>query len=409
MAPPIQASGDFDTEVAALFDSLLTAVHEDPESGAARGRLGMAYFAANLREAALESFDQASVLDPGEPRWPFHAAVVLADLGKLPAAVQRMDAVIALEPDYAPAWWRRGEWLLGTGEFAAAGEAFRRSVELKPDHPGGHVGRARVALKLRRPQEAADILEDALRNDPLVSFVPYIHQLLGTAYARLGQEDRAKLHLAQGRAGRPAWSDRWSRELDEYRVSMNDRVRFAVKAAKGGRHDRVVEILEPARAIYPEDARIVEHLGVAYFNLGRVREAQQALESLRDLDPGNAFAYLHLSSVYEAQQKPAQALAQVTRALELNPRMARGHRRLGDLLDRLGRPEEAMAAYAEAVRLEPKDAELRLTAAALAHRQGRTEEAEAGYARAEELAPGVFTARIARLRRNHGQEDGGDG
>ncbi|HMB71341.1 MAG TPA: tetratricopeptide repeat protein, partial [bacterium] len=342
MDPPVEASGDFDPEVAALFSRLLREAREAPEDGAPRGRLGMAYAAANLPEAAAQCFDQARAMDPGEPRWWYHAALTRADTGDLPLAAALMDSVIARESDFAPAWWRRGEWLLAVGDLEGAESCFLRATELKPDHPGGWVGLARVRLQQGRAADASEILEGILAQDSLRAFIPYVQQLLGTAYARLGRLDEAKVLLARGRSGRPPWSDRWERELDEYRVSRAERVQASVKALKSGRYDQALEILEPLRESHPGDVRVLEQIGVAYFNLGRLDEAEEAFQAWIALAPEEPAALQAMSAVRGARGDVDRALELARRALELNPRQTRGHRRLAEVLLAAGRPEEAL-------------------------------------------------------------------
>jgi tetratricopeptide (TPR) repeat protein len=403
-APPesadeiVEPSGDFDPEVAALFDSLGAAARRLPEDGDARGTLGLALAANGLRESAALTLDQATALAPGEARWWYHAALARAELGDVTGAAARMDSALARKSDYAPAWWRRGEWAQAAGNLDRAEECFGRAADILPDHPAGWIGLARVHLQRGNAAGAARVLEDLLGRQPLATFVPYIHQLLGTAYARGGDAERAKGHLAQGRAGRPPWSDRWAKELDDYRVSVSERVRAAIKASRAENHDEVLAILEPLRQTAPDDARVLEPLGVAYFHLGRIPDAKRAFDELLAQDPDNAFAWVHLSHVHEAMDEPQEALRAARRAVELNPRIARTHRRLAEVLRRLSRFDDALAAYEEAVRHDPDDPDLLLDAAALAADLRRADEAAARLDRVESLRPG--DARAQEIRRH---------
>ncbi|MGQ0722372.1 MAG: tetratricopeptide repeat protein [Candidatus Eiseniibacteriota bacterium] len=395
----MEPSGDFDPEVAALLDSLTAAARRQPRDGEARGTLGLAYAANGLRESAAVTFDQATALAPAEPRWWYHAALARAELGDLTAAAARMDSVVSRTEDYAPAWWRRGEWAQAAGDLDRAEESFRRAAEILPDHPAGWIGLARIRLQREDAAGAAKLLEELLAREPLPTFLPYIHQLLGTAYARGGNAEAAKVHLALGLSGRPPWSDRWAKEIDDYRVSVSEKVRAAIKASRSERHEEVLAILEPLRATASDDARVLEPLGVAYFHLGRIPEAKRAFDELIAQDPDNAFAWAHLSHVHEAMDAPAEALRAARRAVELNPRIARTHRRLADVLQRLGRFDDALASYDEAIRHDPDDVDLLLAAASLAADLGREEQAAARLDRVEALRPlGEPQAREIRAR-----------
>jgi tetratricopeptide (TPR) repeat protein len=384
----VEPSGDFDPEVAALFDSLAAAARRQPRDGQARGTLGLAYAANGLRESAAVTFDQATALAPAEARWWYHAALARAELGDLTAAAARMDSVVARTDDYAPAWWRRGEWAQAAGDLDRAEQSYGRAAEILPDHPAGWIGLARIRLQRGDAAGAVRLLEELMHREPLPTFLPYIHQLLGTAYARAGNAEAAKLHLSLGLSGRPPWSDRWAKEIDEYRVSISEKVRAAVKASRSDRHEEVLAILEPLRSAAPDDVRILELLGVAYFHLDRIAEAKRAFDELIAQEPDNAFAWVHLSHVHEAMDAPAEALRAARRAVELNPRIARTHRRLAEVLRRLGRFDDALASYDEAVRRDPDDPELLLDAAALAADMGREEDAVARLSRVEVLRPG---------------------
>lgn len=68
--PPAVTNFDvLDVAVATRIRKLIKGVENSPRDAVRRGKLGMAYQANNIRQAALTSFEQAIQLDRSEPKW----------------------------------------------------------------------------------------------------------------------------------------------------------------------------------------------------------------------------------------------------------------------------------------------------------------------------------------------------
>ena len=61
------------------------------------------------------------------------------------------------------------------------------------------------------------------------------------------------------------------------------------------------------------------NLGLAFYNLDRLDEAQQAMSSASALKPGEADPYYRLGLIASAKDDTKAALTHWTRALELRP------------------------------------------------------------------------------------------
>jgi tetratricopeptide (TPR) repeat protein len=377
----------YDPEVAALFARLVEEAKRDPAAADPRGRLGMAYEANDLPERAVESYEQATRLEPSEPRWWYHAAIVLFAQGEAARAVASMDSAIARDDRYAPAHWRRGNWLLAIGELDEAERSFRRAAELEPDHPAGWLGLARLRLQEDEAEEAEALLLEAIERRPQSPFVPYLRQLLGIAYRRMGRLDDARAQLAKGRAGRLAWADSWHDEIDEYRVSLGATLRKTQVMLATGRSAEAVATLRELRAVRETNRALLEQLGVGYIDLGELEKAREVLEACIEHHPDDASSYVNLSLVELASGSVVEARRLVEKGLELNPKLASGYSRRGEILERLGRTEEALASFEEALLLEPANPEHLAAAADAAAKLRRFDEAAAFLDRAIEQNP----------------------
>ena len=113
-------------------------------------------------------------------------------------ALRRADGLIAREKDNPYFQELKGQMLVDFGRVKEAVPYYQKAVNILPD-----AGLIRIALghaimeQSRDPatlQEAVDHLERALQTEPRSSRA---HRLLATAYGRMGQEDVAKVHLAE--------------------------------------------------------------------------------------------------------------------------------------------------------------------------------------------------------------------
>ena len=82
--PPALTNFDaLDVAVAARIRKLIAVVEDAPRDATRRGKLGMAYQANNVRQAAMKSFEQAIQIDGSEPKWWYFLAVTRSQLGDI--------------------------------------------------------------------------------------------------------------------------------------------------------------------------------------------------------------------------------------------------------------------------------------------------------------------------------------
>lgn len=113
-------------------------------------------------------------------------------------AVSRIDALIAEEPDNPYFYELKGQMLVDFSRIEDAIPAYRRSIEIKPDAALLRVALAHALIESGNDQarlkEATENLERALSDEGRSA---RIRRLLATAYGRMGQEDLAKVNLAE--------------------------------------------------------------------------------------------------------------------------------------------------------------------------------------------------------------------
>src|SRR5687768_12897474 len=310
--PRIEALGSMDPDVAALLRELRTAIESDPNDAAAWGRFAMACEANGFIGAARQAYEISVRLAPDDARWTYRLALVTSRLGQHDAALALVARTNELEPEYGPAWCRRGVWLLDRGDPGAAEAAFERALAIDAGDPWPTIGLARVHLERRDNGRAAEVLEQLLERHPGDR---YALQLLGTAYRRIGRVDDASFALAVGARGEPTWRDPWSEEIGQYRRGFATMLKAATAEAMAGRFDRALPLLEQLRSRNPADISLANHTAEVLTAARRPADAIRLLTSMVEAGADNADTHLALASAYLASGEEVRAEAHADQAL----------------------------------------------------------------------------------------------
>lgn len=160
-------------------------------------------------------------------------------------------------------WNDYGIALLEQAQYGPAAEAFRRAAELDPTDPNPLVSAAIAEMKTERygPErnqlgKAAELLEAALKLDPLSARARFVHALLLRSQNKSVQAAEDLLKLAEE---------------------------------------------------YPRDREVARQLGQTLFALGRIAEARNAFEAILAVDPTDFGAYQFLSPIYQSQGETEKA------------------------------------------------------------------------------------------------------
>ncbi|MEW6325756.1 MAG: tetratricopeptide repeat protein [Nitrospirota bacterium] len=81
----------------------------------------------------------------------------------------------------------------------------------------------------------------------------------------------------------------------------------------------------------PRHAAVHQRLGIIYYNIGELSEADYHLHQSVQMNPGVAEAHLYLGRVLEAEGRYREAIQELTIALELDPGLLDARLELGEL------------------------------------------------------------------------------
>ena len=411
-----------------------------PASADALGTLGMVYHSDLFYDAAAEAYRAAATLAPGDWRWHYLLVLVHLERGEAAQAATRLREIVAANPGLALAWLRLGDAEFKRARYQDADEAYGRAEEasraktvprletlvVSPARRDGIpvgsyavLGRARVALQQGQIALARQWLETVVADTPRFGIA---HRLLGDAYQRLGEADKAARHLARA-AALPAYNavpdltvDALGREsrssvLLLKQASAADLVRdaawgeYLIRRAlefDPANPDVVYEMgallqqLKRPREALPyfehhldmvnDDQQTLVQIGKCYSDLGRFAEAEATLRRALALSD-DAVGEYNLGYVLEQVGRAGEAEHHYQRALALNPGLAAAQTNLGTALAGRGRFAEAVGHLAEAVRLEPGNAAARNNLGAVFLQQRQMEDAAREFRLALELNP----------------------
>jgi tetratricopeptide (TPR) repeat protein len=352
---PIVAGLDVqEPELLAYLQSMQQAVRDDLGSAQARGQLGMAYAANDFHAAAAASFGQAFLREPQDMRWPYYQAIALSEISDTQGALERLEAAIAIDAGYAPAWLLRGSWSLELDRPEIAEDSYRQAKELAGDlvtESAATVGMARTLLRQGHGDQAAQLLENLGEEFNH----PFVAQLLGDAYRRLGRLDDMRRIAQPDRAGQLNWPDELRSAQMNFVRGFSGRMFIAKQLLGENRLKDATAILETLRRTHPRDRDLLNNLSIAYRRMGRPDDSFEVLQYGLAVYPSFHALHFNIAVHYEDRGDQQRALEHLNRAIELDPGAVEAHQAKVNLLMRMQNLEEALAAVEEFVRFGQAD------------------------------------------------------
>jgi tetratricopeptide (TPR) repeat protein len=248
-----------------MIETLASDRVPDDVSAAARLAKGIALVEQGHYDRAIFELTAAVA------RIHFLRGATLQDLGRLDSALADFTRAIALEPNYADAYFRRGVLHAAASQTELALADFSMAVEHNPAFAQAWLRRALLYAGADRLEEAIADFSRALEADPQLHVV-YAER--GMARARLGQ---------------------FAQAVDDLTIALV--------------HDR-------------DNARLLYERGRAFTNAGRLDAALADFTRSLELDPAFVRAHAYRAAVYRHQGRHGEALADYFAALCLDPAYA---------------------------------------------------------------------------------------
>ncbi len=347
--------------------------------------LGVALLSQGKVAAALEILERVVADSP-----PFaHARVDLARAyrqdGRLEAARRELRQALKERPDFEAAWLAYGDVLVDMEKFGEARFAFEQARLFDPHRD--RVGKATAALSGGDYRSSEDLFRDVLKRD-----ATHLAALAGLAAVaiRAGNTRAAERLLSHAR-NRSAHHPLVQRALGHAQLAAN----------------RLLESEATFRRLLrlePQNSQNWSALGAVYIRLLRQEEALSAYEEAARLDPSNTGFRLAIGHVNKSLGRRQQCEAAYRQCLRLEPTSAEAYWSLADLKNYLFGDEE-LAAMEDLLRAPERSdrAQLHFAIARALEQRESYSEAFSHYARGNALrsktSPFSITTFEAKSRR----------
>lgn len=150
---------------------------------------------------------------------------------------------------------------------------------------------------------------------------------------------------------------------------------LGVLATQTKHHEAAVDLLTKAIQVKNDIPDFYEHLGNAFWGLGRLSQAIDCYKHALFLSPDSAHLCNSLGVAFGAIGQLMESIAYLQKAIELNPNLLESHNNLGNAYWGLGQYEEATQCYQHALNLNPHYSETRNNLASMLKTRGFLTEA----------------------------------
>jgi serine/threonine-protein kinase len=259
------------------------------------------------REQALVECERALALEPGHYFGTLGKAVALRKMRRFDEAKQWLDQAIQRNPGARVFADELGSLHFDQGNYAAAEQAFRRSIQLQPDSAFAYANLNATLLRLNRSEEGLQVLQQGLQVRPN----GVLYTSLGNALFARG--DYVGAAEAFGRAvtppaGNPNSYLRWA--------NLGDALLWIPGKAGQAReaYQKALKLLEPRQQTAPNDPTLLSRMGLYSVRAGDSQRGIDLLRKATELAPASPDVHFRAGLAYELLGKRELALEALAQA-----------------------------------------------------------------------------------------------
>jgi tetratricopeptide (TPR) repeat protein len=323
------------------------------------------------------------------------AAKARGDTG---AAIEKLRAILKLNPTLAPVYHNLGVLYFEHGKLHEASQAFQSGLQQDPNMSGSLVPLGISFYQMGQLEKAREMLEKAVK---LKVEDPSAQLYLGRTLFDLGQQE-AGVAVLQGAIRQSPKDSRILYELGQMHLKVATGILKKLENLDPDSylvhliHAQMMEGMENyegALVQYKKAAAKEPSLPYAHYNIGNVYwlmrkwdEASVEFKLEIAAYPYDCLAYGQLGNILARNHGDAtQARSYVKKALDLCPNLSQARTDFGLLLADGGEYDKAIEQYKRAAELTPEDDGVHLLLGRAYQKLGRAEEAKAEFATAQDL------------------------
>ncbi len=395
-------------------------VEIDPSDSVAWNNRGLIQETLGRRDLAINDYEQAATLRPGDPTYHTNAALMhrangdyekadqhllsaiekyrsqdqtrLAELHyergevfryatKFDQAFEQYEKAIELHPNHANAYNSRGICYENQGKFDKALESYNRAIELNPESPIIMTNRGDTYRKTGQNEAAFEDYSKAISmNDQLA--LPYNQR--GLLYNNVGDYQAAISDFQEALKRDPNYGSAQG--------NLADALRFA------NQFEEAVNAYSRALISAPLSLGLLYGRAECYRQLGRQAEAEAGYQTVLSQDKSHDLSWVGLGEIYVQAGQFERAEKQFTKAIEITPDYEHALYRRGFCYGIMRKDRECIADFDKVLELSPKHVNARLFRANSYRDVGEFDNALSDYKRTLDVDPNYEYVFLGRGR-----------
>lgn len=342
---------------------------------------GQSLLANGKLEEGGKRLEQALDADPKASYVRLAHARLLLFNSQMEAGRRDLEALLADEPDYAPAWTLLGDLEQSERHPERAEEAYTKALEFAPNSYADRLNRALVRIQLQKPEAATEDIQAlrlkyGRREGEKSAVPPGVDYAEGLLHMQKNELDAARtafelalrggnqyplalFYLAgiQAQSGNQEQADTHIGEFLQIAPNHAPGRKLAASIAmQRGEFARAERMVRPVVTANPEDLAALNLLAGALLAQNRTDEGLDTLTKIAALDPDSAEAQTRLAAGLFASGQGEVGLEHLRKALELDPKYQQADLMLVLAHARKGEFDEALAAAREFQQRQPESA-----------------------------------------------------
>lgn len=313
------------SDALAVYDEALA---QDPDSIALKD--------ARARAAAGRQPPPAPTVREGAAQALLAPAAVMISAKQNTVALAYLRLILRLDPQRDEAWTMVGDLLAAQGDVAGARDAYAKPKPGSPEYVAAqsklawtyqNAGDKETALKLARQAAASGAIEGRMTLADLLRADERYAESAEVLTSLINEQKKPDWRLLYARGVAYERTDRWPQAEADLKAALAQQPDDPELLNYLGyswidRNENLKEamaMVERAVASDPRSGAMVDSLGWAYYRLGDYKTAVQKLEEAVELDAGDPEINNHLGDAYWKVGRKDEALFQWRRVLTLQP------------------------------------------------------------------------------------------
>ena len=262
--------------------------------------------------------------------------VAYGKAGNSAQAITDFDRAIAINPEYAEAYYSRGVTHGKIGDHRQAISDYDRAIGINPELALAYINRGAAYHELGDQRHAISDYDRAIEINPKYAET---YNNRGIAYGELGEQRQAISDYDRAIEINPEYAEAYNNRGAVYGMLRNNR--------------QAISDYDKAIAIDPEFALAYINRGGAYRELGNQTQAISDLDRAIQINPEYARAYYNRGVVYDMLGNNRKAIPDFNRAIEINPKYADAYNNLGVAYGKIGEHRQAISDFDRAIEINP--------------------------------------------------------